>query len=142
MRLPRPLAGALALAMLAAPSSSLLAQRGRGGGPDTAAINAVRRRYEKLDVRIPMRDGMKLFTTIYTPRDSSRTYPILMDRTPYGIGAPGGPYRPTLGLGQKYMDAGMIFVYQDARGRHYSEGTFTEMTPHKDRKSTRLNSSH
>ena len=124
------------LALVAAatlPAVSLAAQRGRGG-PDTAAVNAVRRTYEKLDVRIPMRDGVKLFTTIYLPRDSSRKVPILMDRTPYGIGAPGGPYRPSLGLGQKYMDAGMIFVYQDARGRYYSEGDFTEMTPHKDRK--------
>jgi putative CocE/NonD family hydrolase len=134
VRIDRWLAGAFALAMLASSSTPVRAQRGRGAGPDTAAINAVRRRYEKIDVKIPMRDGVTLFTTLYVPRDSSRTYPILMDRTPYGIGAPGGPYRPTLGLGQKYMDAGMIFVYQDARGRHYSEGTFTEMTPHKDGK--------
>ncbi|MCC7195335.1 MAG: CocE/NonD family hydrolase, partial [Gemmatimonadaceae bacterium] len=118
---------------LAACASPALAQRGRGN-VDTAAINAVQRAYEKLDVKIPMRDGVKLFTTIYVPRDSSRKYPFLMNRTPYGIGAPGGPYRPTLGLGQRYMDAGMIFVYQDARGRYYSEGEFTEMTPHKDRK--------
>jgi len=124
----------LALLLIAVPR--LPAQRGRGG-VDTAAINAVRRTYEKVDVRIPMRDGVKLFTTIYVPRDSSRRVPILMDRTPYGIGAPGGSYRPTLGLGQKYMDAGMIFVYQDARGRYYSEGAFTEMTPHKDTKGPR-----
>ena len=129
---PRRSLAVLALGVAAGIATPAVAQRGRGGAPDTAAISAVRRAYEKLDVRIPMRDGVKLFTTIYIPRDSSRTYGILMDRTPYGIGAPGGPYRTQLGLGQRYMDAGMIFVYQDARGRYYSEGEYTEMTPHKD----------
>jgi len=123
---------ALVAVALAAPH--LVAQRG-GRGANPAAMEAVKAKYRKLEVQIPMRDGVKLFTSIYVPRDTSRSYPILMDRTPYGV-APYGPddYKTSLGLGQKYMDVGMIFVYQDARGRFYSEGDYTEMTPHKDLK--------
>src|SRR5579863_8894256 len=123
--------GLALIALLANFPHSASAQRGRGA--DTAAIAAVRAKYRKLEVRIPMRDGVKLFTSLYIPRDTTRNYPFLMNRTPYGIGAPNPEeYRPTLGLGQQYMDAGMIFVQQDARGRFYSEGDYTEMTPHKD----------
>jgi uncharacterized protein len=105
----------------------------RGGNP--AAAEAVKARYQKLEVRIPMRDGVKLFTSIYVPRDSSKDAAILMQRTPYGV-APYGPeaYRASLGPSSnpKFAETGFIFVYQDARGRYESEGAFTEMTPHKD----------
>jgi hypothetical protein len=105
----------------------------RGGNP--AAVEAVKAHYRKMEVRIPMRDGVKLFTSIYVPRDSSSNHPILMDRTPYGV-APYGPdaYRASLGpsSNSKFSDANFIFVYQDARGRFESEGAYTEMTPHKD----------
>src|SRR5471032_328029 len=98
-------------ALLAIIPHSASAQRGRGA--DTAAINAVKAKYRKLEVRIPMRDGAKLFTSLYVPRDTTRSYPFLMNRTPYEIGAPNpDDYRPSLGLGQRYMDAGMIFVQQ------------------------------
>ena len=46
--------------------------------------------YEKHEYQIPMRDGVKLFTSVYAPRDTSRDYPILLERTPYGV-APYGP---------------------------------------------------
>jgi putative CocE/NonD family hydrolase len=107
----------------------------RGGNP--AGAEAVKAKYRKLEVKIPMRDGVKLFTSIYVPRDSSSAHPILMDRTPYGV-APYGPeaYRTSLGPSgnSKFADARFIFVYQDARGRYKSEGAYTEMTPHKDAK--------
>src|SRR5262245_4845948 len=63
-----------------------------------AAAEAVKAHYSKLEVRIPMRDGAKLFTSIYVPRDTATDHPILMDRTPYGV-APYGPeaYRTSLG---------------------------------------------
>jgi putative CocE/NonD family hydrolase len=105
----------------------------RGGSP--AAADAVKARYQKLEVTIPMRDGVKLFTSVYLPRDSSAPHPILMDRTPYGVAPYGADaYRTSLGPSgnQKFADAGFIFVYQDARGRYKSEGAYTEMTPHKD----------
>ena len=114
-------------------SSSAGAQR----GANPAAAEAVKAKYRKLEVKIPMRDGVKLFTSIYVPRDTSAQHPSLMDRTPYGV-APYGPeaYRTSMGPSgnQKFSDAGFIFVYQDARGRYKSEGAYTEMTPHKDSK--------
>jgi putative CocE/NonD family hydrolase len=122
----------LAVLLLAGMGTPAAAQR---GAPNTAAVAAIKARYQKLEVRIPMRDGIKLFTSIYVPRDSSRDHPILMDRTPYGVG-PYGPdaYRASMGPSSnpKFIDAGFIFVYQDARGRNESEGAYTEMTPHKD----------
>jgi uncharacterized protein len=106
-------------------------------GANAAASQAVKAKYNKLEVRIPMRDGVKLFTSIYVPRDSAQAWPIIMDRTPYGV-APYGPdaYRTSLGPSgnPKFADSGFIFVYQDARGRYYSEGKYTEMTPHIDNK--------
>ncbi len=108
--------GVALAALIACAPADAAAQRGRGA--DTAAIAAVKAKYRKLEVLIPMRDGVKLFTSLYIPRDTTRSYPFLMSRTPYGIGAPNlNEYRASLGLGQEYMDAGMIFVYQDARGR-------------------------
>lgn len=111
---------------LAAP---LAAQR----APDPAAVAAVKAKYEKHEYRIAMRDGVKLFTSVYIPRDTSRVYPILMTRTPYGVGPYGeDQYRAPLNRNPKYEAEGFIFVSQDARGRNYSEGVFTEMMPHKD----------
>jgi hypothetical protein len=105
----------------------------RAGNP--AAAEAIKARYSKLEVRIPMRDGVKLFTSIYVPRDTASDHPILMDRTPYGVAPYGADaYRTSLGPSgnPKFAAANFIFVYQDARGRYESEGAFTEMTPHKD----------
>jgi len=105
----------------------------RAGNP--AAADAIKARYSKLEVRIPMRDGVKLFTSIYVPRDTAADHPILMDRTPYGVAPYGADaYRTSLGPSgnPKFAAANFIFVYQDARGRYESEGAFTEMTPHKD----------
>ncbi len=82
-----------------------------------------------------MRDGVHLFTAVYVPNDasSSRKYPFLMTRTPYGV-APYGEdkYPRQLGPGAKFAEDGFIFVYQDVRGRNMSEGTFVEMRPEPD----------
>ncbi|QRR03703.1 CocE/NonD family hydrolase [Dyadobacter sandarakinus] len=100
---------------------------------DTSWIKA---NYYKTEQYITMRDGVRLFTAIYSPRDSSRTYPILMQRTPYSV-APYGiaNYRRSLGPNPMLMREKYIFVYQDARGRYKSEGNFREMTPAIDKKS-------
>jgi putative CocE/NonD family hydrolase len=123
----------LVVALVATSVSTVSAAHAQPRAQNAAAAEAVKAKYEKREIRIPMRDGVKLFTSVYIPRDTSRSYPILMSRTPYGVG-PYGPdaYRTSLGMGERYMNEGMIFVYQDARGRNYSEGVFTEMTPHKD----------
>jgi putative CocE/NonD family hydrolase len=93
----------------------------------------VRTRYRKHEYRIPMRDGVSLFTAVYTPVDTASTYPILLLRTPYGAG-PYGPdaYPEVLRPGRDFERSGYIFVYQDVRGRFKSGGTFVHMTPHKD----------
>ena len=90
----------------------------------------VKANYVKREVHIPMRDGVKLFTILYAPRDTSRTYPILMTRTAYGI-APYGPdaYRTVLGPNNEFAKEGYIFVYQDTRGKFKSEGEFVHHVP-------------
>ncbi len=98
-----------------------------------AQPRSLRDRYTKVEVRIPMRDGVRLFTTIYAPRDTTTRVPFLIARTPYSV-APYGADNWRAGLGPtdnpRYADAGFIFVYQDVRGRNFSEGEFTETTPH------------
>ena len=80
---------------------------------------------------IPMRDGVKLFTSIYVPRDTTQAYPILMQRTPYSVRPYGeDAYKEQLGPSMELARDGYIFVYQDVRGTHMSEGTFVNMTPH------------
>ncbi len=95
--------------------------------------DAVREKYQKFEYRIPMRDGVNLFTCVYKPRDASpeNTYPFLMLRTCYSV-APYGEdaYQGSLGPSRELQDAGFIFVYQDVRGCYLSEGTFRDMTPH------------
>ena len=93
----------------------------------------VRAHYTKYEYSIPMRDGKKLFTSIYVPKDSAHSYPFLMDRTPYSV-APYGVdnYKTAIGPSESFEKSGYIFVYQDVRGRYMSEGTFIEMRPHID----------
>jgi predicted acyl esterase len=76
-----------------------------------------------------MRDGIKLFTAIYIPLDSSETYPILIQRTPYSIAPYGADkFRNSLGPNGAMAKEKYIFVYQDVRGRYKSEGQFEEVT--------------
>jgi uncharacterized protein len=109
-------------------------------GPDAAAEEFVRAHYTKYEYRIPMRDGVHLFTAVYVPKapafpQDPGPYPFLMDRTPYNV-APYGEdrYPAHLGPSDEFERAGYIFVYQDVRGRWMSEGTFVEMRPHIDEK--------
>ncbi|WP_316933114.1 CocE/NonD family hydrolase [Spirosoma radiotolerans] len=92
----------------------------------------VAERYQKLEYRIPMRDGVTLYTAVYVPRDASpgHTYPFLMQRTCFGS-RPYGPdqYPSALGPSPTLQADGYIFVYQDVRGRWASEGRWTNMTP-------------
>src|SRR5262245_45720239 len=77
----------------------------------------IREHYTKREVRIPMRDGARLFTAIYAPKDTSRKYPILITRTPYGVDPYGADeFKKTLGPSRHFLTSGYIFVYQDVRG--------------------------
>src|SRR5258708_35368183 len=113
----------LLLFIAAHPSSTVWAQV-----PDSVYS---RQHYDKFEYQIPMRDGIKLFTSVYVPKDKSTVYPILMQRTCYSV----GPYGPDkfpgnrLGPSKFLMHDGYIFVYQDVRGRWMSEGTFDNMRP-------------
>ncbi|WP_332876927.1 CocE/NonD family hydrolase [Massilia sp. S19_KUP03_FR1] len=106
---------------------------------------SVREHYTKYEYQIPMRDGVRLFTVVYVPKDSSKTYPFLMDRTPYSVGVRVGDdshygvdYYPTsLGPSHDFETSGYIFVRQDVRGRFMSEGVWQEMTPHRNTQRTR-----
>ena len=93
--------------------------------------------YKKIEQMIPMRDGVKLFTAIYIPKDANEKYPVLMERTPYSS-APYGEtnFRRSLGPNPLFKNEKYIYVYQDVRGRHMSEGEFQEMTPAIDNKKT------
>jgi uncharacterized protein len=100
---------------------------------ETSGEAEVRAHYTKYEYRIPMRDGVKLFTAIYVPKDSGQAYPFLMVRTPYSVSPYGtDQYPKRLGPAPVFQRDGFIFVAQDVRGRYMSEGTFEEMTPHKD----------
>ncbi|MEJ5993283.1 CocE/NonD family hydrolase [Pedobacter sp. Du54] len=90
----------------------------------------VRSHYTKIERQITMRDGVKLFTSIYLPKDQSKKYPFLMSRTPYTV-APYGQdnYKLSLGTFPALMKEGFIFVYQDVRGRWMSEGNFEDIRP-------------
>ena len=132
----------IAAALLFA-TSLLLPAIARAQTPATSEANPlasyIQLHYTKLEHQIPMRDGTKLFTAIYIPRDTTKTWPILMKRTPYGS----GPYGvekmpPTLGPSEDAAKAGYIFVNQDVRGRFQSEGEFQQVTPHiADKKSAK-----
>jgi uncharacterized protein len=94
-------------------------------------LDNTRGRYTKYDYRIAMRDGVKLFTSVYVPKDRSQTYPFLIERTPYSIGPYGvDNYRAPL-QSEAFEKEGFIFVYQDVRGRYLSEGPFIDVPPHK-----------
>src|ERR1700749_1210374 len=89
--------------------------------------------YIKYEYRIPMRDGATLFTQVYVPRDGSKVYPFLVQRTPFGVSPYGeNRYPPQLGASPKFDRAGYIFVFQDVRGRFQSQGEFVDMRPHVD----------
>ena len=92
----------------------------------------VRQHYQKHEYQIPMRDGVRLFTAVYSPRDQSQAYPMLLLRTPYSVRPYGeNAYKNMLGPGWHFTREKFIFVYQDVRGAFMSEGQFVNMTPHR-----------
>ena len=100
------------------------------------SADQVKAAYTKAEVRITMRDGVKLFTSIYAPKDTSQKYPIMLNRTPYSVAPYGADtFKPSLGPSPLFQKEGYIFVYQDVRGRFMSEGDFKMMTPYQARKS-------
>jgi uncharacterized protein len=103
-------------------------------GQDAAKPRPVKEQYTKYEYMVPMRDGVKLYTAVYRPKDSAtegKQYPLLLLRTPYSCFPYGtDQYRETLGPSEFAQKAGYIFVYQDVRGRFRSEGEFVQVRPH------------
>jgi uncharacterized protein len=116
-----------AATLLLALSANALAQ----AAAQPQGVDAVRARYTKYEYRVPMRDGVRLFTAVYAPKDASQRYPFLLTRTPYSV-APYGVdnYPRSLGPSESFEREGFIFVYQDARGRYMSEGEFQQVRPY------------
>jgi uncharacterized protein len=114
---------------------------GLGQSPPTdERAELIRANYTKTEVRIAMRDGVELFTSIYEPNDTdaSRQYPILIMRTPYSVGPYGlAQYRTRLGPTVDFEKNRYIFVFQDVRGRYMSGGEFLDMRPHIENKSAK-----
>lgn len=96
---------------------------------EVQAQNEVEANYDKTEYQIKMRDGIKLFTIVYTPKDKSESYPILMQRTPYSIGPYGDRMRGRLSANALLEKDKYIFVFQDVRGKFMSEGEFVDMRP-------------
>ncbi|MET4081505.1 putative CocE/NonD family hydrolase [Pedobacter sp. UYP30] len=94
----------------------------------------VKEHYTKIEKQIPMRDGIKLFTSIYIPKNKSVKYPFLINRTPYTVAPYGEGYKKSLGNFPAEMKEGFIFVYQDVRGKWMSEGNFENIRPQTNKK--------
>ena len=98
--------------------------------PPSGSPDALKQIYDKQEVYITMRDGVRLFTSIYTPKNTSVTHPILLSRTPYNI-EPGGPDKFNFFVQgySRYIKEEYIMVYQDVRGRYMSEGVYEDIRP-------------
>jgi putative CocE/NonD family hydrolase len=97
-------------------------------GQPTPALDAASD-FETIEQMIPMRDGVKLHTLIYTPRSHHDPLPILFKRTPYGIDNASTDFTSSL---KEEVDEGYILAFQDIRGRYKSEGQFVMMRPTRD----------
>ncbi len=104
-----------------------------------ADADYIKANYTKHEYEIEMRDGVTLFTAVYIPKDTSQSYPILLQRTPYSVrpygasnfpSSPGGPMK-------YYAKERFIFAYQDVRGRYGSGGEFVHVRPHRPNKGPR-----
>lgn len=88
----------------------------------------IKENYNKKEYRVPMRDGITLFTSVYSPKDTTRLYPMLMIRTPYTAAPYGEENFPnSIGPNDHFPKSGYIFVFQDVRGKFQSEGVFDNM---------------
>ena len=90
----------------------------------------LKQKYDKKELYITMRDGVRLFTSVYTPKNNKVAHPILFNRTPYNI-EPGGPdnYSYFLQIYSRYVEQEYIFVFQDVRGKYMSEGKYEDIRP-------------
>ncbi|MCF8239768.1 MAG: CocE/NonD family hydrolase [Melioribacteraceae bacterium] len=89
----------------------------------------IKENYYKKEYRVPVRDGITLFTSVYIPKDDSKTYPVLLVRTPYSVSPYGEDTMRTYLANDNLVKEGYIFAFQDVRGKFMSEGEFVDMRP-------------
>jgi len=118
---------ALLIVSAAAPCGLTFAQT-----PATPADPAAA--FEMTEVMVPMRDGVKLHTTIFAPKNATGNLPIVLTRTPYGIAGAGGSFGTSYA---ELVEEGFIFAFQDIRGRFGSEGQFVMLRPPRDKRDTK-----
>src|SRR6266487_1011155 len=113
----------LTLALLAAALALLVTapQSGQTSGQNKPDLGQI---FDKRDVMVPMRDGVRLHTEIYTPKNSTEPLPFIFERTPYGLNDDEKGFSAKFGSYQELIPEGYIFVFQDIRGRYGSEGRF------------------
>jgi putative CocE/NonD family hydrolase len=90
----------------------------------------IREKYDKQEVYIEMRDGVKLFTSIYTPKNGNGQSPMLLNRSPYNSEPAGeSEYNFFVSVYYRFIKEGYVLVFQDVRGRYMSEGKFVNVRP-------------
>ncbi len=89
--------------------------------------------FDKTDVLIPMRDGVRLHTEIYVPKNSVQPLPFLLERTPYGLNSDEKGFTRKFEMYNELIQESYIFVFQDIRGRYKSEGRFVMLRPLRDK---------
>ncbi len=126
---------ALSLLLVVVPPGALAQTNQVTPKPVEVTEAYLREHYTKVEYKIPMRDGVKLFTSVYAPKDDSRPYPLLLTRTPYSLKPYSEDRYPDPGAALKhYAKEKFIFVLQDVRGRNGSEGEFVHMRPQSPKK--------
>lgn len=99
---------------------------------DTVATNSawLAEHYTKFEHRIPMRDGIRLYTRVYTPKDDSQKWPIILTRTPYALKPYGtASFNDPAGSFRGFATNKFVLVTQDVRGRYGSEGEYMHVRP-------------
>lgn len=110
-------------------ASSIPAPAAAAATPDSVELR-LREIYTKREVMIPMRDGVRLYTAVYEPKDNSEKHPILMHRSPYSCEPYGEGFDRHFRTNLKnYIEHNYIIVFQDVRGRYQSEGEFVQVRP-------------
>lgn len=120
-----------------APTSSTIQTPAPFSAEASDLANFLKANYTKTDYKIPMRDGVHLYTAVYTPKDHSHPHPMMMLRTPYGIGSYGVDVYPNgqpramarIAPSADFLRSGHIIALQDVRGRMMSEGQFVNVRP-------------
>jgi putative CocE/NonD family hydrolase len=130
MNKPLPIPKRILLGLAVVAAVSIFAQVSPSGQAPASSPE-----FTEIRAMVPMRDGVKLNTIVFSPKQAGGPLPFLLMRTPYG--APSSPRPLTSESYKELVDEGYIFVYQDIRGRYSSEGTFVMMRPSRDKRDPR-----